>query len=1031
MKKLLLLSLCSVPLDFSFQVANASDEKPLELNKFIQKIVEEIKDRPPLNIKYELKPLELKPLDIKYQLPKNLILTPLDFEKMALERFPLNEREKILKLTDLFFEGIKESKDKEPVIEAIGSLEANQRESVVKFALPLCNQNMDEEDIADIIKTVGLLEANQRESIMTIATPLCIGLEDGKDIISLIRSVAILKPEDRQKVNESLLSYEDKKLDTEDRTKLIKTIDDFDSEVRNKVAELTKPLCEMLEDKKEKRELIDVIRTLCSEERDLVVKLSMDWSKELSTKELKEGELLSVVKKIMEIKAEERESVVKLANLIFQEFKGTGKTYILSLISKLSLQERKNVVDLVLPFCKKAKKAHEIGSMIKTIGDLKPDERDSILNLAQLFFEKAENTYQIRGIIKAIEGLKSDEREGTVKQVLPLIGKAQNSSEIENLIKTYSSSKVDERDGILKMDSCVNELDCKEPLDKTSVETSYATLYPFLVNLEVKSLELKPLDIKYEQPDEEERLQSELKKVNDNVFKKAKVSGEIKLIAQQEGGFTKFLHKSSREQVLNTEKKIETNKISEKSYKDWKHTQSLANLILDMQKLNLPYDEKKSLAENIEAFFIASKKAEIIKQDSYEVIWSDLIKEITSITPEKFVSEIGSICPKFHPKLTASQRYSENQSKISSILNGILFKLGCVDTKDKLEKFLNEVREETSVICQLLEKISHESEKVVKDLSNLADKIISEEKKHDDRYVFYHGMTEEGGFFLDIMNAFRHQLTISGREDLMALRSFDDVFETISSTQKFLEHAYKNKKNSDALLDHSLWYKARGMATSPYLFGSYHLSHESSWYFFINAGNVSPPILENQLFDLFSNLSFKGVKNLTEKYISFFKGINKTHIRNGRLLQIFVSEKVVDNIIYMSQGGGVPCGLSLENGQTSKPSKIIPMICQDHPQFVKVSTCSSNLMQARLFLKPETMFNPKDVQVIDYMSHPESYPEDYKLKIKEMVHADIIDWLNSFHNEKAIERIPPLLQLKKQMKKPELVQKDGPISPPK
>lgn len=327
------------------------------------------------------------------------------------------------------------------------------------------------------------------------------------------------------------------------------------------------------------------------------------------------------------------------------------------------------------------------------------------------------------------------------------------------------------------------------------------------------------------------------------------------------------------------------------------------------------------------------------------------------------------------------------------------------DVKDLIRTFLQKY----SLQAKTLKSLRNEDDPYF----NTLIQAFLEEISHKDFFAFYHATDPIMGFIYDIYSEFRAQLMLESSEDRAALRGLDKHFAQYFNVENLIQ-SYTQKHGF--VHNYQEGYQDVGLSTNLFLFGSDNLENSATYRLFYNSESISPPDYEKLFNNFMTTIGF-------ESRFSDFQPIFENYLskNNGRLYQIFISPLVVDQMAYTSIQAGFVLNFGINNQINHSITEPVSVLRNNPSSFKdllqkassKGSVDSSNLLnpyssqsqssfeindvQARLYLKPEYMFDPKYVHMKTYWRYPLSSDKDrqYRQKIHKLVQQNLARWLAS------------------------------------
>lgn len=336
-------------------------------------------------------------------------------------------------------------------------------------------------------------------------------------------------------------------------------------------------------------------------------------------------------------------------------------------------------------------------------------------------------------------------------------------------------------------------------------------------------------------------------------------------------------------------------------------------------------------------------------------------------------------------------------------------------------------------------------------LMDLIRQIIDKERQYKGSYVLYHGTESTIGFIYDLYSSLRRLLMLEKTENKLdrhvkRLRLMDEAFIKIISAQDLIDKMRPlSQQAPQTLFNYLPGYEDVAVSAQWYLFGAYKYWFNSTFFRYFREGFAATDhAIESFIDSLFSALGVDDkavLSEMTKRYSDLYnKYFNK---KGGRLLQIFVSPTIIDEVAYISETGGFPLELMIGgySSTTHKPSQTIKLSTLNPLKFeaaLKQSRANFkeqngkdrqefslnapalkyiNSVEARLFMKPEYMDDPRKIQIISYYSHPpgQNYLQDLQKLIAQDLGA-VLNNVSAFDPRMSYNK-PALIQLHDYMEK--------------
>lgn len=291
---------------------------------------------------------------------------------------------------------------------------------------------------------------------------------------------------------------------------------------------------------------------------------------------------------------------------------------------------------------------------------------------------------------------------------------------------------------------------------------------------------------------------------------------------------------------------------------------------------------------------------------------------------------------------------------------------------------------------------------------------LMEERKNRGMYVFYHATEPEIGFLFDVYSKIRSQILMEGGEDITTLRAIDESFIKFDRDLKTTPADVTNfMKKFNGVADSDQEFRNMVLSTNFSLFGSEQQENADTYTMFFEVKDrqvVTQNIDLSKFFIYIQDQSgipvrFSDYKPIMDKNVLTCSG---KPCKNGRLIQIFISPEVVEKMAYLSVLLGAPV---LKDGQTPPINVPLKLLRQAPLQFqeylkntkgakvqgvqdhhLRPNTLELHDLQARLFLRPEHMFDQNSVIIKSYwrLKEPDA---SYASDINQLVKKNLVTWL--------------------------------------
>lgn len=252
-------------------------------------------------------------------------------------------------------------------------------------------------------------------------------------------------------------------------------------------------------------------------------------------------------------------------------------------------------------------------------------------------------------------------------------------------------------------------------------------------------------------------------------------------------------------------------------------------------------------------------------------------------------------------------------------------------------------------------------------------KMYSEEKQHPNQYVLYHGTKKRIKFDNDVVTEFRKQLELIYAENFVFLRPTDEAFalyENVEGLMKTYRSGNKGNDRSDS-------FKAFAISVNLFVFGSDGKTCEATYAYFLK--NFSQQAPTNVLQKFFKRLEIEEELEIFNKiYNEFFNDVG------GICYQFFFDASCIDQVAIPAAENGAKNSLKTHDGRTlEKFSDVVEALKKapnKYADYIK-------RLQARLYLKPDILHDPKKVTIKTYQANPltPQQAQSYRQKLQQAV----------------------------------------------
>lgn len=342
-------------------------------------------------------------------------------------------------------------------------------------------------------------------------------------------------------------------------------------------------------------------------------------------------------------------------------------------------------------------------------------------------------------------------------------------------------------------------------------------------------------------------------------------------------------------------------------------------------------------------------------------------------------------------------------------------------TNQNVRAFLAEPKRVSSDNISMVPRVENPDDHYV----NVLVDAMMEERKNRGKFVFYHTTEPEAGSFFDVISELRSQLQITGGEDIRALRAIDKEFIQFNeevqkgrsqdaTKEKATVIDFMNKFRDVA--DSSDAYRTMGLSTNFSLFGSDQQKWADTYnmFYLVKDQRVATQPLQYEKFFSYIEqytgipLEYSRFKKLLDRFILTCSG---QPCRNGRLIQIFIDPSVVNDMAYLSVLLGTPVLKDGVSPAFEEPIKILRKSPDELLDYLKKTSVPAGSegaqrlgsvelqlhdLQARVFMRPDFMFDPKLVSYKSYWRFDETdWIKEYRGQIKSMINDGLVAWLKT------------------------------------
>lgn len=407
-------------------------------------------------------------------------------------------------------------------------------------------------------------------------------------------------------------------------------------------------------------------------------------------------------------------------------------------------------------------------------------------------------------------------------------------------------------------------------------------------------------------------------------------------------------------------------------------------------------------------------------------------------------------------KLQLGKKYKEIPTQAGETITRKILELN-------IREFLKEVKTREIKVGNKVElytgpRVENPDDHYVKTLVDC----MMEERRHPDKIVFYHTTEPEMGFLYDTYTPLRNTINMSGGRDLRAMRVLDTRFLNMDAIRgDTAETPYKTGVEEFAqefkkLADDNALYRLTTISVNFALSAS-DLVLNADTYNMFNVVKDRPVVTQEldyaKFFDsVQQELGIPGshdaYKTLADKYV--LKDENGAPQRNGRLVQIFVDPEALLDIGYFSTLLGAQV---LKDGLNPSLDEPIVLLRTDpeslldyikdakgaylfgiNDKLLRTEGVGLNDLQARLYIRPEIMFNNSLVIIKSYWRFPmsENRLKAYYRDISQLMNKNIALWIRQGRPAQEGSIAPETNKLDAYVEQlyKSITEKDAPKAPP-
>ena len=272
---------------------------------------------------------------------------------------------------------------------------------------------------------------------------------------------------------------------------------------------------------------------------------------------------------------------------------------------------------------------------------------------------------------------------------------------------------------------------------------------------------------------------------------------------------------------------------------------------------------------------------------------------------------------------------------------------------------------------------SHE----LKKYKSIIDKAITREKEFlDTHYVLYHGQRNELCLLQDFLKKLFHAMEIrASAKDFEMMRAWFDALDKVETND------YLNTRGTWSYNGKEIF------CANLSLFGNRNNSTSCTFHYFISDFNLTPFGPDSFLKEIFNHFGFD------LKYIDeLLKLVKNIRTPEGRLFQVFIPKKKIDQFVYLSSTGATPWAnpiVAKEFDYTLwRHRSIAPILdlYQTNPGSIK----DIDALQARVICSKNLMLNPRSgVKVFEYTTIPHDKFENYHINLAQITEDVVTQWI--------------------------------------
>lgn len=274
-------------------------------------------------------------------------------------------------------------------------------------------------------------------------------------------------------------------------------------------------------------------------------------------------------------------------------------------------------------------------------------------------------------------------------------------------------------------------------------------------------------------------------------------------------------------------------------------------------------------------------------------------------------------------------------------------------------------------------KWSHE----LKKYKTIIDTAMTREKEFlDTHYVLYHGQRNELCLLQDFLKKLFQLMEIrASAKDFEMMRAWFDALEKVETND------YLNTKGSWSYNGKEIF------CANLSLFGNMNNYTSCTFHYFISDFNLSPYDPQNFIKEIFNHFGFD--LKYIDKLLQLIKNVRTSE---GRLFQVFIPKRKIDQFVYLSSTGATPWPNPIVikefDYNLNRHRSIAPILelYQTNPRAIQ----DMDQLQARVICSKDLMLNPRSgIKVFEYTTIPHNTFENYHTNLTQITENIVATWI--------------------------------------